>query len=59
MTVVPDAEGIGPVRTALWIIAVVIAAVGAVAAIAIGSWLPLLLVAGLAVPLIPLGRHRG
>ena len=56
MADMPKDAGARRVRTALWVIAALLGALGIAVAVATGSWWPLVLVAGLAVPLLPLGR---
>lgn len=45
-----------PLRVALWVLGAVMAALGIVAAIVMASPWPLVTIAGLAVPLMPVGR---
>ncbi|MFB3979514.1 hypothetical protein [Microbacterium proteolyticum] len=48
----------GRVRFWLWLLAGVVAVVGTVVAAIMQSWLPLLCIAGLAVPLMPVPAGR-
>ena len=58
MADMPKDSDVRGVRTALWVIAALLGAGGIAAAVAMCSWWPLLLVSGLAVPLMPLGRRN-
>ena len=58
MADMPKDAGARRVRTALWVIAGLLGAVGIALSVAMSSWWPLLVVAGLAVPLMPLGRRN-
>ncbi|WP_019180061.1 hypothetical protein [Microbacterium yannicii] len=48
----------GWVRTVIWLLAIAVAVIGVVAAVASSSWLPLVLFAGLFLPMLPLGTRR-
>ncbi|MFM2719080.1 hypothetical protein [Microbacterium mcarthurae (nom. nud.)] len=48
----------GQVRFWLWLVAGVVAVTGIVLAVIMQSWLPLLCIAGLAVPLLPVPADR-
>ncbi|MEI3866644.1 hypothetical protein V6S02_06045 [Microbacterium sp. CCNWLW134] len=49
----------GWLRATVWGIAISLAALGVVLALVSGSFLPLVALFGLAVPMVPLGRRRG